>query len=149
MIFPTLAQIILNLLNDDDHMMLMAISDTVHTIDSSNRFLSMNSTSKNQLRKFVDSLEKEAAPTNHSLAFKYAFEWITSQIESGAISSEGKLTPLQILYVSRGAVSQLAETKSVLDAIATGQSHFKQPVVINTCAIMLDESNFQAKINAI
>lgn len=77
-----LARTILNLLNEDDQLMLMAISNTVHTLDSSNQFLSMNSTSKNRLRKFIDSLEKDSSTTNHSLAFEYAFEWITSQIDT-------------------------------------------------------------------
>lgn len=132
-----LAQIIVNLLNDNDQLMLMAVSNTIHTVDGSTTFLSMNSTSKCHMRKFIDSLEKEPSKTNHSLAFQYAFDWIASQIDLDALSIDGKVMPMQMLYVSKGYTLQLPEVKNILDAIAVGQSHLKQPVVINTCSIIL------------
>lgn len=115
----------------------MGITSSVHIMDSANKFLSMNPTNKNQLRKFIESFEKEANATNHTLAFEYAFKWIQSQSDSGAIIFDGKSTPLQILYVSRGTIVQLSETKTVLEVIANGQKRLKQPIVINTCAIVL------------
>lgn len=33
----------------------------------------------------------------------------------------------------------MAEAKTVLETIATGQSRLKRPVVINTCAIIIGE----------
>lgn len=132
-----LAQIILDLLNEDDQLMLFTISNTVHTMDNANKFYTMDSNNKSQLRKFVDSLEKDMAVTNHTLAFQYTFDWIKSQFDSGALPSHGKTTPLQILYVSRGLITQLSETKNVLEVIAAGQSRLKRPVVINSCAIIL------------
>lgn len=138
-----LAQIILNLLNDNDQLILMTVSNTIHTIDGSTEFLTMNVTSKNQMRKFIDSLEKESSSTNHTMAFQYAFDWITSQIESNTFSSQnGKIIPLQMLYISKGITTHSSETESVLNAIAVGQTHLKQPVVINTCAIVLSKLMF-------
>lgn len=136
------AQIILSLLNNDDHIMIMAISNAIQTIDDANKFIQINSTMKNHLRKFIDGLEKDAIATNHSLAFQYAFEWIASQFDSDAAQFDEKSTPLQILYVSRGLLSQSTDIKNVLDTIANGQAnlkHFQQPIVINTCAIILGE----------
>lgn len=117
--------------------MILAVSNTIHTLDGSTTFLSMNSTSKCHIRKFIDSLEKDTSKTNHSLAFQYAFDWIASRIHSDAFSMNGRVQPMQILYVSKGNTLQLAEVKTILDAIAVGQSHLKQPVVINTCSIIL------------
>lgn len=116
---------------------MMAISNSVHIMDSSNKFYVMNSNNKSQLRKFIESWEKDASVTNHSLAFEYAFEWIKSQSDSGTISFDGKSTPLQIVYISRGWIAQSSETKSVLEIIASKQQRIKQPIVINTCAIIL------------
>lgn len=126
-------------MNDNDQMMLMVATNNIHTMDSSNKFYAMNSNNKNQLRKFIESLEKDAGITNHSLAFESAFDWIKMQSDSGALSFDGETTPLQILYVSRGLITQLPETKTVLRVIASGQSRLKQPVIINTCAIILGE----------
>lgn len=97
----------------------------------------MNANSKNQLRKFIESLEKDSAATNHSLAFEKAFEWVKSQFDSGALTADEKTTPLQIVYVSRGIIGEPSETKTVLEVIASGQSRLSQPIVINTCAIIL------------
>lgn len=119
--------------------MIMAISNIIHTIDGPNKFVTMNSTIKNHLRKFIDGIEKDAAATNHSLVFQYAFEWIASQFNSDALEFDEKSTPLQILYVSRGLISQSTDIKTVLETIAIGQSKLKQPIVINTCAIILGE----------
>lgn len=119
--------------------MIMAISNIIHTIDGPNKFVAMNATTKNLLRKFIDGIERDAAPTNHSLVFQYAFEWIASQFGSDAPESDEKSTPLQILYVSRGLTSQSTDLRTVLETIAIGQSKLKQPIVINTCAIILGE----------
>lgn len=123
------------MLSDNDQLFMLAVSNSVHIIDSSNKFHAMNPSNKNQLRKFIESLEKEAIPTNHSLAFEYAFEWIKSQSDSGALSFDGRSTPLQILYVSRGWIAQLSEIKSILEIIAAKQQRLKQPVVINTAIV--------------
>lgn len=133
------AQTILNLLTDDDQLMLLAVSSNVHTMNDANQFYAMNSTNKMQLRKYIDSLDKDMAVTNHSLAFQYTFDWIKSQFDSGILLPHSKSTPLQILYVSRGLITQLSETKITLGVIAAGQKRLKQPVVINTCAIVLGE----------
>lgn len=130
-------QTILNLLTDDDQLMLLTVSSNVHTMNDANKFYAMNSTNKMQLRKYIDALDKDMAVTNHSLAFQYTFDWIKSQFDSGILLAHSKSTPLQILYVSRGLITSLSETKIVLGVIAAGQKRLKQPVVINTCAIVL------------
>lgn len=122
--------------------MIMAISNVVHTIDSSNKFVTMNATMKNHVRKFIDRIERDSATTNHSLGFQYAFDWIASQFHSDAIQLDEKSTPLQILYVSRGLIPQSTDTKTVLETIAIGQSKSKQPIPINTCAIILGKLKF-------
>lgn len=132
-------QTILNLLTDDDQLMLLTVSSNVHTMNDANKFYAMNSTNKMQLRKYIDALDKDMAVTNHSLAFQYTFDWIKSQFDSGILLAHSKSTPLQILYVSRGLITSLSETKIVLGVIAAGQKRLKQPVVINTCAIVLGE----------
>lgn len=125
-------------MNDDDQLMLLAISNTIHTIDNFNTFVSMNSTSKGQFRKFIDALEKDAsAITNHTLAFEYAFQLIASQFDwNGRTMVDKHATPLQILYVSRGSIMHSSDAKAVLETIAIGQSQLKQPIIINTCAII-------------
>lgn len=117
--------------------MVMAISNIIHTIDGPNKFVTMNSTMKNHLRKFIDGIERDSAPTNHSLAFQYAFEWIATQFQSDTLQLDEKSTPLQILYVSRGLISHSTDAKRVLETIAIGQSKLKQPIVINICAIIM------------
>lgn len=114
----------------------MAISNSVYTMANS-KFYAMNSSNKLQIRKWIDSLEKDTSATNHSFAFDYAFDWIESHSNSDVLSFDGKSTPLQIIYVSRGVIAQLSETKSVLEVIASNQQRLKQPIVINTCAIIL------------
>lgn len=140
LIFFPLAQIILNLLSSDDQVMIMAISNIIHTIDGPNKFIAINATMKNHLRKFIDGIERDAAITNHSLVFQYAFEWIASQFNSDVLESDEKSTPLQIVYVSRGLTAQSTDIRTVLETIAVGQSKLKQPIVITTCAIILGES---------
>lgn len=137
------AQIIVNLLNDSDQLTLMAITNNIHTMDGSNKFHTMNSNGKNQLRKFIESLEKDSGATNHSLAFEYAFDWVKLQFDSGTLPVDDKSTPLQIIYVSRGIIIKPSETKTVLEVIAAGQSRLNQPIVINTCAIILGELKSQ------
>lgn len=119
--------------------MIVAISNAIHAIDGPKKFVAINSTMKNQLRKFIDGLEKDASATNHSLGFQYAFEWITSQFDADALQFDEKSTPLQIIYVSRGLVSLPTDMRAVLQTIANGQAKLKQPIVINTCAIILGE----------
>lgn len=121
--------------------MPITISNTIHTMNGANKFYPMDSNNRSQLKKFIDSLEKDMGVTNHSLAFQYTFEWIKSQFDAGILIPNEKSTPLQILYISRGLITQLSETKTVLEVIATGQLRLKQPVVINTCAIILGTSN--------
>lgn len=117
--------------------MIMGISNIIHTMDGPSKFITTNSTMKNSLRKFIDGLERDATATNHSLAFQYAFDWIASQSDS--LQLDEKSTPVQILYVSLGLVSQPTDIKTVLETISVGQAKLKQPILINTCAIILGE----------
>lgn len=127
------AQIILNLLTDGDQLTILAATSSIHTMDSPNKMYTVNANTKNQLRKFIESLDRDMSVTNHSLAFEHAFHWIKSEFNG---ESGDKSTPLQILYVSRGVI-QAGDAKHVLEVIAAGQSRLKQPVVINTCAIII------------
>lgn len=96
-------------------------------------FITMNSKNKSLCRQFIESLEKCADPTNHTLAFEYAFKWARSHFEGDSSES---MRPL-LLYISRGYIPNKNAVRNVLATIASGQSRLRQPILINTCAIAL------------
>lgn len=154
-----------SLLSDSDSLHLIAISDKVTQFvrgdtwdcvkNSSIGLHSATMDNKVQLFKFIDQLNKTkgkwieqsskpliiiinrhslslAENTNHSLGFQAAFDFLRSS-ESTKYSPDDEVI---FLYVSRGLLS-LAEAKTVLETIATGQGRLQRPVVINTCAIII------------
>lgn len=79
--------------------------------------------------------------TNHSLGFQAAFDFLSRSSSSSFNTSSDSTSTFEeviFLYVSRGLLS-LAEAKTVLETIATGQSTLPRPIVINTCAIIIGE----------
>lgn len=132
--FPV-ARSILNLLNESDALKIILVSNTVRLMNETESFVPMNSDNRSICRQFIESLEKCGDPTNHTLAFEYAFEWARLHYERGSSES---MRPL-LVYISRGYISTGTEIKNVLQAVAAGQSRLKQPILINTCAIALGE----------
>lgn len=134
--FPfSVARSILNLLNESDALKIILVSNTVRPMNETESFVTMNSDNRSICRQFIESLEKCGDPTNHTLAFEYALEWARLHYEGGNSDS---MRPL-LVYISRGYISTGIEIKSVLQAVAAGQSRLKQPILINTCAIALGE----------
>lgn len=84
--------------------------------------------------RFIEKLNVTKEITNHSFAFAEAFHRL-HQIYQHQEASDA--VPMQMVYVSRGLVSPLTESKNVLEAVAGGQRLLRTPVVINTCAIVL------------
>lgn len=136
---PFIARSILNLLNESDSLKIILVSNTIQVMNQTKSFITMNSENRNICRQFIESLEKCGDPTNHTLAFEYAFEWARMHFEGDSSES---MRPL-LVYISRGYISTGVEIKNVLEAIAAGQSRLKQPILINTCAIALGEIEFQ------
>lgn len=101
---------------------------------------------KQYFNKFLDTLNKTKEITNHTLAFDYSFRMVDqilndARYKCGELAeSEPSAAPILMIYVSRGLLSPMTEAKSVLEAIATGQSRLHRPVIINTCAIILGRS---------
>lgn len=134
----TLAQSVLDLMDEKDSLQIIAVSNVIRMMNETNTFMTMNSENKSLCRHFVESLERCGDASNHTLAFEYALKWARTHYEG---HSSENMRPL-LLYISRGYVSGVNEMKSVLGAIAAGQSRLKQPIVINTCAIALGELLF-------
>ncbi|XP_059616034.1 VWFA and cache domain-containing protein CG16868 [Phlebotomus argentipes] len=88
-----------------------------------------------KLTKFLDGLNKTKAQTNHTLGFEYAFKLLVGIQQD----SEIKSGQFMFLYISRGLLSSLADATGVLEVIASGQRRLKNPVVINTIQVVLDE----------
>lgn len=87
---------------------------------------------KDELLKQISFLTPSKGTTNHSLAFEYSFKLLRKQQISRG-------TPLVFVYVTRGLLSRFTEAMAVLDTVAKGQASLAEPIVINTCAVILDE----------
>lgn len=107
-------------------------------MNNSKKFVAVSSDNRNLFKNFIESLDRSSDNTNHSLAFEYAFKLIRSNLDmETTVFDENSIPPVLILYVSRGIITDISEIKNVLEVIATGQSRLKQPIIINTCAIIL------------
>lgn len=150
----TFANTLISMLNERDQVAIIATADKTsfrYTDDSdvqhqqdtksnrhrSGQMYSATADNKVSFMKFVDSLNGTKDITNHSLAFQNAFTLLREIYGSRKHQFSGG--PVQVMYISRGLVSPLTEAKSVLEAIAHGQKQLDFPVIINTCAIVLDE----------
>lgn len=127
------AQSVLDLLNESDSLKIISISNNIRIMNETKAFTTMNSKNKSLCRQFIESLEKCAEATNHTLAFEYAFKWARAHFEGDSSES---MRPL-LLYISRGYISNKNEVRNVLTTIAAGQSRLKQRILLNTCAIAL------------
>lgn len=160
---------VINLLNDRDSMTILAISDKVSsfneyflqqlatarsdqnrndepkTVNLESPLIHVaNADTKNYFINFLKTLNKTKELTNHTLAFENAFNLIAKITSANRFqrNTNENMSPLLLLYVSRGLLSEPSEVKEVLKAIAVGQSHLTKPITINTCAIILGEEAF-------
>lgn len=141
--------------NDDK-----ANNDTLREL----RVYAATRTTKKRIIDFIENLNQTQEATNHPLGFKYAFALLkqlyeqknvndpTSSSSSASVAAEGNMQkqqqqnnyrqkelPITFLYVTRGLLFPLTEARTVMNTIAKGQTNIPFPVVINTCAVIIDE----------
>jgi len=92
---------------------------------------------KEEIYSYINSLSRAPALTNHSLGFEYSFELIHRLQQSGMINPAEQ--PVEFVYVTRGLLTNLSDAMAVLRVVADGQRRLRAPVIINTCAVVLDE----------
>ncbi len=138
----------MKLLNDSDKLSVIGISDKVIKIvnnhiclGSENLMFAATMENKQTVYDFIDSLNKSAGATNHTLGFQASF-----QLLSKVYTHKSERVPISFLYISRGLLSPLSEAKNVLQVIAEGQNLMPHPVVINTCAIIIDKRRVMYEI---
>ncbi|XP_055374784.1 VWFA and cache domain-containing protein CG16868 [Condylostylus longicornis] len=134
-------QNILKMLSNTDTITIVLISDEAspmildneETIANDNNYMyKTDIDGKRKISKFIENLNYTSTLTNHSRGFEYSFELLKKQNFS-------EFKPLLFLYATRGLLHKLTDKVNVLATIAKGQSSLNSPVVINTCAIVLDE----------
>lgn len=138
----------MKLLNDTDKIQIFGISDKVtHIIGdqlcskTENLMFSATLENKQIVYDFIDNLNKSAGSTNHSLGFQAAF-----QLFAKLYDQKDERIPISFLYISRGLLSPLSEAKNVLEIISQGQSSLPYPVILNTCAIIIDKRRIMYEI---
>lgn len=111
------------------------------------RVYSATRTTKKRIIDFIENLNQTQEATNHPLGFKYAFALLKQLYEktvndvgaAGMQKQQQKELPITFLYVTRGLLFPLTEARTVMNTIAKGQANIPFPVVINTCAVIIDE----------
>ncbi|XP_022224517.2 VWFA and cache domain-containing protein CG16868 [Drosophila obscura] len=134
----------LQLLEDTDKVSLVTVgseanfmaldafpAEAVHGVYSATR------AHKEEILSYVNSLSRAHALTNHTLGFEYAFQLLRRLQKSGMLNTAEQ--PVEFVYVTRGLLTNLSDAMAVLRVVAEGQGHLKAPVIINTCAVVLDE----------
>lgn len=143
--FPIVSNVI-QMLSDDDTISIVTVDNAVDVIKLSStedsilgepentfsKTFRYNATMdrKDELLKQISFLTPSKGTTNHSLAFEYSFKLLRKQQISRG-------TPLVFVYVTRGLLSRFTEAMAVLDTVAKGQASLAEPIVINTCAVIL------------
>lgn len=139
-------------------------SHTNKTMEDNLRVYSATYGTKKRIIDFIESLNQTQEATNHSLGFKYSFA-LLKQLYGRMFNETGdnnnnnnknndvnhmmaagnyhqqqrQPLPITFLYVTRGLLFPLTEARTVMDTIAKGQANIPFPVVINTCAVIIDE----------
>lgn len=143
-ITKSFVQELLLLLEDTDYVSLVTISseadfmyldafpgDAVHGIYSATR------AHKDEILSYVNNLSLGRGMTNHTLGFEYAFEMLHRLQQAQLVNVSEQ--PIEFVYVTRGLLTNLSDAMHVLRVLAQGQSRLPSPVIINTCAVVLDE----------
>ena len=142
---------IISLLNENDRLTIIGVANKAQSFDSyfaqqtgqsqlpANQLYATTVDNKKHFLRFIESLNKTKEITNHTLAFEYSFSVIERVLKLNQFDGFPEdETPMLMVYISRG-LSQMTEARTVLEAIAKGQKRLRLPVIINTCAIILDE----------
>lgn len=137
-------QEVLHLLEDTDYISLITVSNEADFMfldafpsDAAHGIYSATRAHKDEILSYVNNLSLARTLTNHSLGFEYAFQMMHRLEKSNLINSSKQ--PIEFVYVTRGLLTNLSDAMYVLRVLAQGQSHLKSPIVINTCAVVLDE----------
>lgn len=142
--FVLTVQEVLHLLEDTDYISLITVSSEVDYMyldafpsDAAHGIYSATRAHKDEIMNYVNNLSLARALTNHSLGFEYAFQMLQRLEKSHMINSS--VQPIEFVYVTRGLLTNLSDAMYVLRVLAQGQSRLRSPIVINTCAVVLDE----------
>lgn len=134
----------LQLLEDTDKVSIVTVSNEANymSLDSfpaeaSHGIYSATRAHKEEIYNYVNSFSRAQSLTNHTLGFEYAFDLLHRLQQSGMINTADQ--PVEFVYVTRGLLTNLSDAMAVLRVVAEGQQRLKAPVIINTCAVVLDE----------
>lgn len=134
----------LQLLEDTDKISLVTVSSEASFMsleafpsEAGHGIYSATRGHKEEIISYINNLSRAQALTNHSLGFEYAFELLHRLQQSGMINTAEQ--PVEFVYVTRGLLTNLSDAMAVLRVVAEGQRRLKAPVIINTCAVVLDE----------
>lgn len=130
---------LVQMLSETDFITIVTVSDEAIPLELNNFQLNVNNNNyeatddnKEKILDIISVLKRSNEQTNHTLGFEYSFRLLSFH----NLSEE---QPFELIYVTRGLLTQLSDAKNVLSAIADGQQKLAFPVVINTCGIILDE----------
>ncbi|EDW02131.1 VWFA and cache domain-containing protein CG16868 [Drosophila grimshawi] len=137
-------QEVLLLLEDTDYISLVTISSEADFMfldafpaDAAHGIYTATRAHKDEILSYVNNLSLGRGMTNHTLGFEYAFQMLHRLQQSRLINSSEQ--PIEFVYVTRGLLTNLSDAMHVLRVLAHGQSRLLSPVIINTCAVVLDE----------
>lgn len=137
-------QELLMLLEDTDYVSLVTVSNEADFMfldafpaDAAHGIYSTTRAHKDEILNYVNNLSLARALTNHTLGFEYAFQMLHRLQTSQLINTSEQ--PIEFVYVTRGLLTNLSDAMYVLRALAQGQHRLSAPVIINTCAVVLDE----------
>uniref|UniRef100_A0A1A9ZGJ7 VWFA domain-containing protein n=1 Tax=Glossina pallidipes TaxID=7398 RepID=A0A1A9ZGJ7_GLOPL len=136
---------ILHLLSSNDLISLVLVSDEVENMllleasaqDSAHGLYKATRERKEEILSFINNLSLSKTLTNHSLGFEFAFKMLARLQNLSLISLQSQ--PIEFVYITRGLLNNFSDAKHVLEVVAKGQKALRHPIIINACAVVLDE----------
>ncbi|XP_030375435.1 VWFA and cache domain-containing protein CG16868 [Scaptodrosophila lebanonensis] len=136
---------LLQLLDDSDYIAMVTVSSEVDYMfldnfpaEAAYGIYSATRAHKEEIMNYMNNLSLASGRvlTNHTLGFEYAFQLLHRLQNSRLVDST---QPIEFIYITRGLLTNLSDAMYVLRAVAQGQARLQAPVIINTCAVILDE----------
>lgn len=90
---------------------------------------------KLKIYDFLDNMNRTNGLANHTLGFSTAFEVFNRLYKE---SNSVNLLPITFLYISDGVTALFSDARNVLSEVTIGQSKLPHPVVINSCATIIN-----------
>uniref|UniRef100_A0A1A9WIT5 VWFA domain-containing protein n=1 Tax=Glossina brevipalpis TaxID=37001 RepID=A0A1A9WIT5_9MUSC len=136
---------VLHLLSSSDLISVLLVSDEVENMllleasaqDSAHGLYKATRERKEEILSFINNLSLSKTLTNHSLGFEIVFKML-AQLQNLSLISLQK-QPIEFVYITRGLLNNFSDAKHVLEVVAKGQKALQHPIVINACAVVLDE----------